>query len=213
MPLYVVTLDLARSAIKTLQGQRIHNHFPGYMLMRRLVALGSDPSALPFHANELVPMLRVPGGPPDRPVFRPFSSRKVSDASLWWMSDHQAGSYTPSSIRSTAAFLLDGDTYRLPEGHPQLALDAFMKGVPAPAWAMAAFFMRNHAFDIPSYVGGDDYDILIDGFKTFFGFADDDDFNVLFDPAPRPDPPVELWLEFFESPTASNDDETEPSNA
>lgn len=201
MMVYVVRLDLVRAAIKALQEQRIHNHFPGYMLMRRLVARGEDPADLPFHANDLVPMLSVPNGPPDRPVFRPFSSRRVSDPSVWWMTKHQAGSYTPSSIRNTASFMLDeNNRYRLSDGHPQQALAAFMKGTRSPAWAMAAYFMRNHGFDIPSYEDDDGFDILVGGFRTYFGIEDENDFEVLFDPDARPEPPVEIWLESWGSP-------------
>lgn len=200
----VLTLNFVRASIVALQSQRIHPHFPVYMQLRRLVAEGADPTNVPFIPAGMQAMLGVPGGPPARPNFRPFSTANVRDPANWWLNKNLAGSYAPGSIRSSAAFLLDdAGHFILPARHAQIALDRFLVSKRVPAWAIAGYFMRNHGFEPTDDFVDDEKSLLFAGFKKFFGFRDTDDFDVLFDPDDSPDNLRDHWFEIADGTSDS----------
>jgi hypothetical protein len=208
MTIKVLTLEFVRSSVRALQNERIHPHFPAYLQLRRLVALGADPAAIPFVPAEMYSMLAVPGGPPDRPHFRPFSNENVKDPSKWWLNKNLAGSYARGSIRKTATFLVDDSgTYVLAPGHVQTARNVFLLQKKVPAWAIAGYFMRNHGFDTTEDYAGDERTLLFDGFMNHFGLARENDFETLFDSSASPDPTVEPWFQDVEQ-VAPADEET-----
>jgi hypothetical protein len=180
--LYVLTLDVVKAGIRTLQGQRIHEHFPGYLHLRQRAMRAGSLSAIQADWNEVSDLLRVDGGPSNKPHYRPFSSRNLRDPSGYWYQRNLPGSYAPGSIRSTASFMLDAarSGYELPPDHAQQALALMLRGTKVPAWALAAFYLRDYGFTLDLPGGGED---LIDAFKEEYLFNQGNDFAVLFDTA------------------------------
>ncbi|MFI6686279.1 hypothetical protein [Streptomyces sp. NPDC050485] len=178
--LRVLTLRVVRAGIDTLQGQRIHEQFPAYLHLRqRALASGSLTDIEPAW-NEVGELLNMPGGPPNKPNYRPFASRNLKDPSGYWFNRNLAGSYAPSSVRSTSQFMLNpaGDGFALPSDHASQALTTFLKGTKVPAWALAAYYLRNYGF---SFEGDGGYADLIVAFKQEFLFGQSSDFDILFE--------------------------------
>ena len=178
--LYVLTLPVIRAAIKALQDQRIHEHFPGYLHLRQRAVQAGSLSDIEANWNEVSDLLRVDGGPSNKPHYRPFSSRNVRDPSSYWYQRNLPGSYAPRSIRNTASFMLNEDRsgYELPPDHAQQALALLLRGTRVPAWALAAFYLRDYGFNLDPPGSHDD---LIDAFRETYMFNQGNDFDVLFD--------------------------------
>lgn len=176
--LHVLTLEAIKAGLATLQSQRIHEHFPGYLHLRqRAVTTGSLTHIEPKW-SEVGRLLKMPGGPPSKPNYRPFSANNLKDPSGYWYNRNLAGSYARSSIRSTSRFMLNDEGFALPPDHAQQALAILLKDTKVPAWALAAFYLRNYGF---KFEGEGGYRELIDAFKKEFLFEEDPDFDVLFD--------------------------------
>jgi hypothetical protein len=135
--LHVLTLAAVKAGIETLQNRRIHEQFPAYLHLRqRGLAAGSLSGIEPVW-HDVSELLKVPGGPPAKPHYRPFASRNLKDPSRYWLNENLAGSYAPSSLRST--FMLDQDgAFALPPDHASQALRVLLKSTRVPAWALAA---------------------------------------------------------------------------
>lgn len=178
--LYVLTLDLVKAAIRTLQGQRIHEHFPGYLHLRQRAMRAGSLTAIEADWNEVSDLLRVDGGPSNKPHYRPFTARNLRDPSGYWYQRNLPGSYAPRSIRNTASFMLDTTRsgYELPSDHANQALALMLRGTKVPAWALAAFYLRDYGFTLDPPDGHND---LIDAFKEEYLFNQGNDFAVLFD--------------------------------
>jgi hypothetical protein len=194
---YVLSLEVIRAGIKTLQGQRIHEHFPGYLHLRQRAMRAGSLSAIQADWNEVSDLLRVDDGPVNKPHYRPFSSKNLRDPSGYWYQRNLPGSYAPSSIRndSPAAFMLDAPRsgYELPQDHAEQALARMLKGVRVPAWAMAAFYLRDYGFTLAPPGGPDD---LIDAFKEEYLFNQGSDFQILFDDSEQSGV-EEPWFELY----------------
>lgn len=202
--LRVLTLEVVRAGLDALRGQRIHEHFPAYLHLRQRAISGRSFTDIEPVWREVGDLLGVPGGPPTKPHYRPFSSRHVQDPGVYWFNRNLAGSYAPRSIRSTSRFMLNstGDGFALPHDHAQQALRVLLLGTRVPAWALAAYYLRNYGFTLESDGGLDD---LIQAFRIEFlfeadlsslseadpealfgGTGRDTDFEVLFDGDTRP---------------------------
>ncbi|PPH08592.1 hypothetical protein C5C36_16210 [Rathayibacter sp. AY1G1] len=143
-PTFVLTVDAVKWAIATLSKRKIHPHFLAYLQVHRRWTYDGqfDPQW-----SELRPLLEMPGGPRKKPNYRPLWNRD-SDGSVFWFNDNLAGSFATSSIRRTAGFLVDGETYVLPEDHAIRALDKLLYGDRAPAVALSVYLFRNFGFRI-----------------------------------------------------------------
>lgn len=185
---YVLTLDAVRRAITTLQPITIHETFPVYLHLRRQASvLGRFEDLEPDWQGEPHRWMAIPGGPPRKPHFRPFTSRG-SSLNAFWMNDNLAGSYAPSSLRDKRRLYVGAnDEYHLPahpDGtpDPQPILGGVLLGKPVPAWAVAAFIFRNRLF-IPGDVlaitepGWND---LLAVFEDYFSWTDSER-TTLFD--------------------------------
>lgn len=200
--LHTLTIASVKAGIDTLQTLRIHEQFPAYLQVRQqAVEAGNFDEIVPQWA-EVAELLKMPGGPPKKPNYRPWSSRKVKDPSRLWYNENLAGSFAPKSIRTTSRFMLNdaGDGFALPHDHAKRALAILLKGSKVPAWALAAYYLRNYGF-IFTGVGG--HDELIDGFKKEFLFAGSTDFEVLFDDS-DPQMPFD-WFELYEPKEVATD--------
>ncbi len=204
--LQVLTLQIVKAGIDALQKLPIHNHFPAYLHLRQCgISAGSFDGIEPDW-NEVGELLKMPGGPPKKPNYRPFSSRTVHDPSGYWFNRNLAGSYAPSSLRSTSRFMLNdsGDGFALPENHAEQVRVLLLKGNKVPAWALAAFYLRNYGF---VFDGTGGYRELIDAFRGEFLFATGGDFDILFEDT---DPLLSLeWFEPYVPGVSTHDDEIE----
>jgi hypothetical protein len=176
---HLLTIDAVKWAIGTLSGRRIHPHFLAYLQLHRRATLNPSEYVDEPRWAELKPLLEVPGGPPKKPNYRPLWTNVDNDGSAYWLNGNLAGSFAKSSIRTTAGFLIDGGRFALAQGHVEKVLEALLYERPAPAVAMGAYFLRNFGFftvEAPLTAA----DIVL-GFREWFGFEDDDEFNQLFD--------------------------------
>lgn len=207
----VLTREAVKAGISALKGQRIHEHFPAYLHLRKSAVASGSLTDLRPNWKDVSDLLRMPGGPPTKPHYRPFSSVNRKDESGYWYNRNLAGSYAPKSMRATSAFMLNtnGEEYELPVDHAQQALDRLLKGQKVPAWALAAYYLRNHAF---IFEGDGGYDELISAFTKEFDFEEGTDFHVLFEDAKPPQFSGD-WFEKFPRVTdQSNSSEKEDSD-
>lgn len=193
--LYVLSLAAVKAGIFTLQRQQIHEHFPGYLYLRKVAIEKGELDHLEPDWGELGKLLRMPGGPPNKPYYRPFASRKVQDPGRYWLNRNLAGSYALKSLREKMRFVVSGDgtEFALPTNHAEQALETLLRGQRIPAWAMAAFMLRNYGF---RYIEEPGFDQLLQAFRHEFLLHGTEDFNVLFSdvrPEPQPDPWFELY--------------------
>ncbi len=149
---FVLTLEAVRRAIAELEPLHIHETFPVYLhLRKRAKDLGRFTDLQPDWSVEVHAWLEMPGGPPNKPHFRPFTSRG-SSLNSFWMNDNLAGSYAPSSLRGLRNLYVDqNDEYILPTrvdgtADPLPVKNRVLYDTPVPAWAVAAFLFRNRAF-------------------------------------------------------------------
>jgi len=127
--------------------------------------------------------LRVPGGPPGKPNFRPFWNQ-TRDAGQDWLNANLAGSYAPSSLRSLPRRVVDiGDGgFSLKEDHWQLARQHLLYDDRVPAVALCAFLYRDFGFTTDGISPAPA--ALIDIFRMDFGYrldSDDIEFEHLYD--------------------------------
>ena len=148
----------------------------------------------------------MPSGPPTKPHYRPFSSRNLKDESGYWYNPNLAGSYAPKSMRTTSGFMLNanGDDYELPTDHVQQALLRLLKATKVPAWALAAYYLRNYGF---VFDGEGGYAELIAAFKKEFAFERGTDFDALFED----DEPIFFIYDWFEPCTPPAEESDAPA--
>ena len=176
----VLTLAAVKAGIRTLQSQRIHEHFPAYIHLRQRGVLTRSFDSIEPKWREVGTLLWMPKGPPTKPHYRPFSSRNLKDPSGYWFNENLAGSYAPRSLRATSQFMLNQsrDGFALSPDHALQAFRVLLKGTKVPAWALAAYYLRNYGFSLDR-VGV--YEDLISAFKMEFSFDHGSDFETLFD--------------------------------
>jgi hypothetical protein len=169
-PVFVLTGSVARWGIEQLLGRKVHPFFPAYLEIRRATDAESGRVVQPEWGN-VSRYLEVPGGPPNKPYFRPFWNQS-RNAGQDWLNQNIAGSYSPSSIREVQRRVIEieGSGYSLKDGHAQLALENFLYGEALPAYPLALFYYRNFGFttDGPALPP----DGLVDVFMEDFGFLD-----------------------------------------
>lgn len=206
--LSVLTVEAVQAGIEALQSQRIHEQFPAYLHLRQLAVAANSFANIEPVWHEVGDLLRMPGGPPTKPHYRPFSSRNRKDPSGYWLNENLAGSYAPRSIRSTSRFMLNaaGDGFELPSDHAHQALAVLLKGIKVPAWALAAYYLRNYGFILHGEGGVED---LISSFKREFLLDQGTDFATLFD---NGHPPL-LVGEWFEPLTLGSEEGAEAEDA
>ena len=208
-PRKVLTIDAVRRSIEALHEPFIHEQFIAYLHIRKRGVEDGSMVGIEPRWTDVSTLLAVPGGPPNKPHYRPVASRTKHDPSGYWLNPNIPGSYAQNSLRSVSRFMLDssGD-FSLPTDHAQQALKAHLKEQRQPAWPFAGFFLRNFSFH-PAAATSDD---LIKGFCHLFRFDSTEpgsDFDTLFTVGNEPD--IE-WFEEMqpEAPEdAVNDDSLE----
>ncbi|MCZ4579428.1 hypothetical protein O4158_10100 [Gordonia amicalis] len=185
-PRKVLTLDAVRRSIATLQKPFIHEQFIAYLHIRKRGIEDGSMTVIEPRWGDVSTLLAVAGGPPNKPHYRPVSSRTKHDPSGYWLNPNIAGSYAPKSLRSASRFMLDSaGNFSLPNDHAQQSLEAHLRGKRQPAWPFAGFFLRDYSFDAAAGTVED----LIDGFRQVFRFdvpGPGSDFDVLFTTGDEP---------------------------
>lgn len=209
----VLTIDAVRHSIKNLQKPYIHEQFLAYLHIRKRGIEQGSMTQIDPKWSEIDQLLRVEGGPPNKPFYRPISSRKKKSAAGYWLNPNIPGSYAASSLRHTSQFMLDSNNeFTLLADHAEQALKAHLRNTPQPAWMFAGYLLRNYSFPPGSATVED----LIDGFCTLFRFdasnapnnkpsagtsQRDADFSTLFTVGDEPD------IQWFE-PLAAAQEQT-----
>ncbi|MFT4086186.1 MAG: hypothetical protein QM658_03375 [Gordonia sp. (in: high G+C Gram-positive bacteria)] len=216
-PRKVLTLDAVHRSIEALHKPFIHEQFLAYLHIRKRGIEGGSMMNIEPDWSEVGRWLKVDGGPPNKPFYRPISSRTKHDPSGYWLNPNIPGSYAPSSLRRVSQFMLDLEgAFTLSPNHAEEALEAHLKGKPQPAWMFAGYFLRNYSFD----PGASTVEDLIDAFCTVFRFGSDEvdpddlfnpdssgrgsDFDTLFTVGGEPDI---VWFEPFVEPAEADLDE------
>lgn len=179
---FVLTAGAVHWAIDELKGAKIHPFFLAYLHLCRQSFDMNTRSMIAPHWDELAEVLRVPGGPPGKPYYRPFWNGNVDDPARYWLNPNIAGSYAPSSLRALPRNVVDtsGSEFALKAGHPQLALRHLLYDEPVSALALASFFYRNYGFTTPGpEMNPAD---LAEVLRADYRFAEQD-FTVLFSSA------------------------------
>lgn len=189
----VLTIDAVRRSIAALHEPYIHEQFLAYLHIRQRGIESGSMTGIEPRWSDVGKLLDVPGGPPNKPNYRPFSSRTKHDPAGYWLNRNIPGSYAPRSLRATSRFMLNaaGDGFDLPTDHAAQALNIHLRGVCQPAWAFAGYFLRNYSFDATASTAGD----LIAAFREVFRFdsaAAGSDFDTLFATG---DEPSIVWFE------------------
>lgn len=205
----MLTIDAVRRSIEALQKPFIHEQFLAYLhLRKRSVEEGTLTGIEPVW-TEVGRLLAVEGGPPNKPNYRPISSRTKHDLAGYWLNPNIPGSYAPSSVRRVSRFMLDvsGSGFSLPPDHAEQALKAHLDNQRPSAWSFAGFFLRDYGFDRSASTAQD----LIDGFCDVFRFestAPGSDFDTLFTIGNEPDI---VWFELLVEMSASTSADDEES--
>lgn len=206
-PVFVLTTSIVRWGIEQLLSRKVHTFFPAYLEIRRATGAKSKVPSRPQWAN-VGRYLEVPGGPPERPYYRPFWHQS-RNAGQDWLNENIAGSYSPSSIREVPRRVIEieGSGYSLKEGHARLALKNLLFGEALPVYPLAIFYYRNSGFtnDGPALSP----DGLIGIFRKDFSFLADaemTEFDLLFS-AGIPDRTD--WFEPWNPPAATVEAEAE----
>jgi hypothetical protein len=204
-PRKVLTLDAVRRSIEALHKPYIHEQFLAYLHIRKRGVESGSTRAIEPVWTEVGALLAVGGGPPNKPNYRPFSSRSKRDPAGYWLNPNIPGSFAPRSLRTTSRFMLNaaGNGFDLPADHAAQALAVHLKGKRQPAWPFAGYFLRNYSFDPAASAVSD----LIDGFRQVFRFDSADrgsDFDTLFTTGGEPNI---TWFEPLQPPAVPADDE------
>ena len=183
---WVASLSSVQDAVARLLARRTHQHFIGYLYVRKIAGeSGLEAPVKPKWAS-LDEYLRVEGGPHNRPLLRPFWHGQ-RNAHQEWMNENLAGSFAPSSIRTSptnplsSVVTIDPEgNYTLRNNHAENALQHLLLGQPMSVVPLALFLYRNRGIwstDSPTI------EILVQCFRDDFGYSSadhDQEFRTLY---------------------------------
>jgi hypothetical protein len=144
-PMFVPTVEAVRWGLDALRRRRIHPFFLAYLHLRKRSQEEGDTAGIHPEWEELGEHLRVSGGPPGKPFYRPVWNGKPDDVGRYWLNPNLAGSYAPSSLRNVPYKVIStsGSTFSLKPNHASLALEHLLYEEPLSAVAFAAFYYRD----------------------------------------------------------------------
>jgi hypothetical protein len=196
----VLTVEAVQWAISDLQSQRIHPWFLAYLHLRqRSIEQGSSDDIEP-HWEELGRYMRVNGGPPGKPFYRPLWNGRGSDPARFWLNPNLAGSYSPSSVRELVRKVVHthGSHFELRPDHAEAAFEHLLNETRVSALALAAYLFRDFGFLADRQIGPIDLGAVLR--QTFHFLPDDPDFTQLFVEIVQPS--VRTWFEPLGADTA-----------
>lgn len=144
---YVLTLEAVRWGVRELMAQRIHPFFLAYLHLRKEAARQESEQDIRPNWDELGEFMRVSGGPPGKPYFRPLWHGKATDPGRYWLNPNLAGSYAPSSLRDVPYRVIDtnGSRFSLRPDHAELAREFLLYRETVPVVALGAYLYRDFA--------------------------------------------------------------------
>lgn len=157
MPAYTLHPEVVRDCLHRLLNKPIHRMFPGYLCLHQQAALNDTLSGLSFPYNEFFDdYLRVKGDGADKPYFVPFTTAENASYESLWLNDNVAGTYAPSSLRSTAPLMKIAEIeqgghnsqWGLADNHWQLARLNLCDNNQLPVESLAAYLLRDYAFNV-----------------------------------------------------------------
>lgn len=205
---FALSPDSVRWSIKELKKQSIHPYFLAYLVLRRRALEEGRTSGFSVNWDqEIGPYLRVDGGGPTRPFYRPFLNQVVRDESRYWLNPNLAGSYAPSSIRKAAGAIAGGEgrEYLLQSNHATTAATILLNGGKVNAYAFGIYLLRNRAF----VTTHPDRSNVIEAFKKLFLFGPEypqgsADYELFFSTAEKFAPPQTDIFEPLDGPFDSH---------
>lgn len=137
---YTLGVDTVRAAIQTLITTKSHEQLVLYLAILRLKSRDGEIFTEGDVYSVIKPWLELPGRE-GYPYYRPFASR----GKQFWMNSNLAGSFAPSSLRSSRDLFYSSDNaLRLPSVDE---ITTFLKiKSPVPLWAITCYFLRNASF-------------------------------------------------------------------
>jgi len=175
---WLLSAEVVREAVELLTKEKIHQLFVLYLNLRRRAHQLGRFVQLDIDTDQIHDWLDVPGGPPDKPHFRPFNPTGNGQPAAFWLNRNLAGSYAPSSLRDAwrMLFMDEEGTYRLPvdaTGSPDPApiAKSLLADTQIPAWAVAAFIFRNFGFRVGPREGAPGLSALLNTFRDYFGWT------------------------------------------
>lgn len=140
---YTLSIDTVRAALQTLTATKSHEQLVLYLAILRLKSRDGQKYVNGDVYSVIKPWLELPGRE-DYPYYRPFASR----GKQFWMNSNLAGSFAPSSLRSSRDLFYASDSpdnaLRLPSVDEITASLKIKSSV--PLWAVTCFLLRNASF-------------------------------------------------------------------
>lgn len=154
MSRYVLDVKVVRECIQKLVDEPIHRLFPGYLCLKQQSGLANRTDMLSFPYNEFFDAYLLIENS-DKPYFVPFTQSKSPTETALWFNDNVAGTYAPSSLRSTSPLLRVVEVqegghnakWRLQEEHWKLARHHLTDDEHIPVESLAAFLYRDYAVE------------------------------------------------------------------
>lgn len=157
MTRYVLKPGVVRDCLHRLIDAPIHRMFPGYLCLQQQSGLDSQKTGLSFPYNEFFDdYLRVGEDESDKPYFVPFNQSTNPSLGSLWYNKNVAGTYAPSSLRSTAPLMQIAEVeegghnskWGIEDRHWQLARHHLCDGNQIPAESLSAYLFRDYGFEV-----------------------------------------------------------------
>lgn len=183
MPEYILNVDVIRESFWDLVDLPIHRLFPGYLCLRQEAGIENRYDALDFNYNDFFDKyFEMRSG--KKPYLVPFTVDDFGETELWF-NKNVAGTYAPSSLRTTTPLLKVGEFekdgrksyWKLFNNHAELAREHLCSGEKVPVEPLAAFLFRDYGFEVDDPSA----DTLVQAFCEEFVYdRDDSEFTALY---------------------------------
>jgi len=151
---YILDVNVVREAFWDLTERGIHRLFPGYLCLRREAGRQNSLNNLSFDYNEFFDkFFQMRTG--KKPYLVPFTDEDLGQRELWF-NKNVAGTYAPSSLRSSTPLLKIGEfdkdgrksRWKLYSNHAELAREHMCNGEHISVEHLAAFLFRDYGFQV-----------------------------------------------------------------
>jgi len=180
---YILDVDAVRESFWYLVDLPIHRLFPGYLCLRQEAGRENRLDDLDFNYNEFFDQyFEMRSG--KKPYLVPFTVDDFEETELWF-NKNVAGTYAPSSLRTTTPLLKVGEFekdgrksyWKLFDNHAELAKEHLSSGEKVPVEPLAAFLFRDYGFEVENPSA----DTLVQAFCEEFVYdRSDSDFTDLY---------------------------------